>query len=137
MHIEVNKCDFKVIIYFVRLDSQCKFDYGWGEKYSCQSGSEFYPEVTNLYVDANDYAGAGEYYYRKRKSLMVESLWPWKRFRHDKFRMNKKEKRIFNVKTFSKGIADVCNFLCWGFGEKLSRALVISFVVILLSSCVY
>lgn len=137
VHMEVNNCNFKVTSDFVRLDSQCKFSCSSNEKYSYQSGSEFYTEVTNLYVDANDYAGAGEYYYRKRTSLMMESLWPWKRFSHDKFRMNKKEKRIFNIKTFLKGISDVFNFLCWGFGEKPSRTLMMSFLVILLSSGVY
>ncbi|HGY1772670.1 two pore domain potassium channel family protein [Citrobacter koseri] len=68
---------------------------------------------------------------------MLESVFSWKHFSNEKFRMSKKEKRIFNIKTFFKDIADVFNFLCWGFGEKPSRALVISFIVILLYSCVY
>ncbi|EDI7804169.1 hypothetical protein T0G50_000565 [Salmonella enterica] len=74
--------------------------------------------MTNLFADSNAYTQAGEYYYRKRKSLMLESVFSWKHFSNEKFRMSKKEKRIFNIKTFFKDIADVFNFLCWGLGEN-------------------
>ena len=137
MHMNVHNCNFNAVCDFARFDSQCKFTYDRNDKFSYQSESDFYKEVTNLFADSNDYTQAGEYYYRKRKALMLESVFSWKHISNEKFRMSKKEKRIFNIKTFFKGIADVFNFLCWGFGEKPSRALVISFVVILLSSGVY
>ncbi|MDM3082809.1 MULTISPECIES: potassium channel family protein [Citrobacter] len=137
MHLNVSNCNFKVVCDFARFDSQCRFSYDRNNKYSYQSESEFYTEVTNLFSESNDYASAGENYYKKRRALMLESLWPWGNFQNATFRMNKAEKKIFRLKTFFNGFLDVFNFLCWGFGEKPSRSLAISFAVILLSSMVY
>lgn len=137
MHMNVECCHLNAVCDFARFDSQCNFSYDRNNKFSWQSESEFYTEVTTLFTGSNDYASAGEYYYKKRKALMIESVFPWKNFRSDKFRMNKKEKNIFNIKTFFKGLADMIGFLCWGFGERPSRTLMISTFVILLSSGVY
>ena len=134
----VVNCNFKVKCDFVRLDSMCKFDCSNNEIYSYSRGkSSFYTEVVNLYVAANDYAGAGFYYYKKRKALMLESLLSWKNFQSDKFGMTKKEKSIFNIRAFLRGVTDIFNFLCWGFGERPTRTLIVSAFVILLFSCVY
>lgn len=137
MHMTVNNCNLKVICDFARFDSQCHFVYDRVDKYSYQSESEFYTEVINLFSESNDYSLAGEYYYKKRKAMMLESLQPWKGFRNATFRMSKKERKLFRLKKFFSGFSDVFNYLCWGFGEKPSRTLVISLAVILLSTGMY
>lgn len=65
MHLNVSNCNFKVVCDFARFDSQCRFSYDRNNKYSYQSESEFYTEVTNLFSESNDYASAGENYYKR------------------------------------------------------------------------
>lgn len=137
MHMNVHNCNFEVICDFARVDSQCQFSHDRYDKYSYQSESEFYTEVINLYSESNDYSRVGEYYYKKRKAVMLESLWPWGNFQRATFRMNKKEEKLFRLKKVFSGLSDLLNFICWGFGEKPSRTLGISLVVILLSAGVY
>lgn len=137
MHMSVRNCNFNVICDFARFDSQCYFSHDRHDKYSYQSGSEFYTEVVNLFSESNDYSRAGEYYYKKRKAGMLESLLFWKNFQSATFRMNKKEKKLFKIGRLFGGLSDVLNFACWGFGEKPSRTLIISLVVILFSAGVY
>lgn len=90
MHMKVHNCNFNAVCDFARFDSQCKFTHGRNDKFSYQSESDFYKEVTYLFADSNDYTLAGEYYYRKRNALMPESIFLWEHFSNEKLRLNKK-----------------------------------------------
>ncbi|MCU3673323.1 potassium channel family protein [Enterobacter hormaechei subsp. oharae] len=137
MHMKVNGCNFNAVCDFARFDSQCEFTYDRKRKFSYQSESDFFDVVTKLFSNANDYSKAGEYYYKKRKALMLESLCSWQNFRDHTFRMTKRQRFRFKVKMFLKSFPDAFNYFAWGFGERPLRALGTSLLIVCLSTIVY
>lgn len=135
--MKVHNCNFHAICDFAHFDSQCEFTHDRKRKFSYQSESEFFSIVTNIFASANDYSRAGEFYYLKRKALMLESFCSWRNFSGDTFRMTVRQRSRFRMKMFLKSFPDMFNYLCWGFGEKPSRSLAVSSLIIFLSTAVY
>lgn len=136
-NLTVSNCALVASTELTKFDKNCKFEFDRKYRNGYQLESDFYDEVVKLFVNSNDYSSAGIYYYKSKKSNMLNKLGFRTSYRLGSYKPKGIRGKWNSLKRFAAGMVDLVNFCIWGFGERPSRTLLISFISIFLYSLIY